>query len=156
MKQLLSIAILGFALVACAARQPQIVVVTVPVVITATPAPTATLTPTIEIAITECGYSKLVGRPMMAGTVTNNTIESVKGVMAAVALIKNGQVVRTDGVYLVSPANSDLYLGVLDGLWYEHKSDGLAPGELYAWNIEYLFVDLTQPFECEISITSTW
>jgi len=117
------------------------------------PAPTATPTPKppVEIAVTECGYGDF-GFVTMAGTVSNNTDKAIAFLDAAVALVKNGQVVRTDEVSLVNATGDNA--GILHGLDYQSKSGGLAPDETIAWSIAYPLDKLTLPFECEASVTS--
>ena len=88
----------------------------------------------------------------MSGTVTNNTIEALAFLDAAVALIKNGQVVRTDKVSFANATGENA--GLLHGLDYDSRKGGLAPEETLEWRIAYPLDTLTQPFECEASITS--
>jgi hypothetical protein len=105
----------------------------------------------MAVGVTLCGYGEH-GWVTIAGTLTNNTDSPYTFVYAAVALIKNGQVVQTDQVSLASTTGENL--GVLHGLDYVSKTGGLAPGETWEWSIAYPLVTLTQPFECEVSVTN--
>jgi len=143
-----TVAALGLAAIvsACGTQAP-------PPTPTATALPTSSPTPKpdFEIDVSMCGYGDF-GIVTMAGSVTNNTTEPITFLDAAVALIKNGAVVRTDRVSLVNATGENA--GILHGLDYESKAGGLAPGASSEWSIQYPLDDLTQPFECEASVTN--
>jgi hypothetical protein len=120
-----------------------------------TPIPTSDFTPTakppVEIRVIDCGYGDF-GFVTMAGTVTNNTDEPITFLQAVVALVKNSQVVRTDEIYIANATGQNT--GILDGLDYQSIAGALAPGESLSWSVAYPFDKLTEPFECEASVTS--
>jgi hypothetical protein len=89
----------------------------------------------------------------MAGTVTNHTAKPVVFIQAAIALIKNDQVVRTDEIYIADATGDNA--GILHGLDYKSVTGGLAPAETIFWTVAYPLEKLTQPFECEASVTSS-
>lgn len=147
MKRLIVLVIMAtFLIAACATPTPEIIVVTA----TSEPTvePTATPKPPVDIQITECGYGEF-GQITMAGTITNNTSEDIRFLYVAVALVKNSQVIRSDEVVLVCPGKN---LGILHGLDY-YSGKQFASGETRLWSVGYILTKLTQPFECEASIT---
>ena len=138
----LAAVLLAASLTACGTQAP---------VSTATsPTETATPKPPVEIVINDCGYGDF-GIVTMAGTVTNNTGNAINFLYAVVALIKNGQVVRTDEISIVNASGQNA--GLIHGLDYRSKAGQLAPAESLSWSVAYPLNELTQPFECEASIT---
>ncbi len=118
---------------------------------TLTPVATPTPKPPVEIQITACGYGSF-GIVTMAGTATNDTSADITFLQATVALLKNGQVVRTDEIYITSATGVNA--GMLYGLDYKSKAGGLVAGETIAWSVAYPLDKLSQPFECEASVTN--
>jgi len=151
MKKLFALIVLATLFVgACGPTEtptPEVIIV----VVTATPVP-ATSTPItpMDLQITECGYGEKFGFVTMAGTVTNNTSKGITFLRAAVALIKNGQVVRVDEIPIICPGKSSSILYGMD----QECLHGLEAGATKAWSVVYFLTKLTQPFECEVSITS--
>ena len=139
--------LLAASLAACGAQPPAPTATS-----TSPPAPTETPTPKppVEIVVNDCGYGDF-GIVTMAGTVTNNTSEGINFLYAAIALIKNGQVVRTDEISIVNATGENV--GIIHGLDYRSQAGELAPAETLSWSVAYPLDELTQPFECEASIT---
>jgi len=122
---------------------------TVDPTVTVTP-PEPTPEPDIELEVIGCGYGEF-GRVTVSGTLKNNLPENLGFVYMFISLVKNNQVIRTDEINLVNATGKNS--GLLYGIDYESYGGYFRPNQIIDWSVAYIFEEIVQPFECEVSIT---